>query len=338
MIIFHTADNHLNSSLKTRLNEKQAEKINAELIFAFEEICTIASEKKAEALIIAGDLFDGKNVTGSVLQRVKRKVENHPELLFLYVYGNHDYDQKNDIFELFPENFKVMSPDTSIKRGNVVFYAYGQNLPTLDRDAFNIVIGHGQTVKSESFNSDEINLSFLKNKNIDYAALGHIHKFSLEQLDERCYYAYSGCPMGRGFDEVGRKGCVEINTDEKTFTFVPLNTRQFYIESVNVENFPSSFELEKALKEKLNFDESSFVRLVLNGLVSSEEQGDFSYITEYFKEKFFYFELVDQTAFNYETLITEDRTSLKNEFIKVVQASNEPFAKEIIETGLKYLK
>lgn len=338
MIIFHTADNHLNSPLKTRLNEKQAEKLNAELLFAFEEICEEARKEHAEIVIIAGDLFDGKKVNGNVLQRVKRIVENYSSLTFLYVYGNHDYDQTHNLFELFPENFIVMPADKSIKRNNVLFYSYSQNVPVFDRTDFNVVIGHGQTVKSESFNRDEINLSFLKNKNIDYLALGHIHKFSLDKLDERCYYAYPGCPMGRGFDECGQKGYIKIDTDKKTFDFIPLPTRRFYIESVDVAPYSSSYELEKVLKEKLNFEQNSLVRLVLTGVTASKDQTDFSYILEYFKEKFFYFELIDETKTDYEKLLTDDKTSLKNEFIRLVSSSCEPYEKEIIETGLKYLK
>lgn len=337
MIIFHTADNHLNSSLKTRLNDKQAEKLNAELIFAFEDICKQAEKEKAEVLIIAGDLFDGKNATGSILQRVKRIVENCPDLLFLYVYGNHDFDQKNNIFELFPENFVVMSPDKSIKRKNVAFYAYGETLPLLNRDEFNVVIGHGQTVKSEHFNLNEINLSFLKNKNIDYLALGHIHKFSLDTLDERCYYAYPGCPMGRGFDECGEKGYIKIDTNKKSFDFIPLPTRRFYILNVDVTPYSSSYELEQALKDKLTFAQNSLLKLFLTG-TKSKELTDLEYISEFYSEKFFYFELIDQTETDYEKLFTEGKTSLKNEFIRLVTSSNEPYGKEIIETGLKYLK
>ena len=43
---------------------------------------------------------------------------------------------------------------------------------------------------------------------MDYIALGHIHKFSGIKRIGNTYYAYSGCPEGRGFDEEGDKGII----------------------------------------------------------------------------------------------------------------------------------
>ena len=67
---------------------------------------------------------------------------------------------------------------------------------------FNKVITNMQELQSK------IEVYELKNKNIDYLALGHVHKYKMEKLDNRGIYCYSGCLEGRGFDECGDKGCV----------------------------------------------------------------------------------------------------------------------------------
>ena len=53
-------------------------------------------------------------------------------------------------------------------------------------------------------------------KNIDYLALGHIHKYKQAELDQRGVYCYSGCLEGRGFDECGEKGFVLLDIDEES--------------------------------------------------------------------------------------------------------------------------
>ena len=40
------------------------------------------------------------------------------------------------------------------------------------------------------YKSELINIKSLKNKNIDYLALGHYHKFEIEKLDNRGVYCY----------------------------------------------------------------------------------------------------------------------------------------------------
>ncbi|MGX8704776.1 MAG: metallophosphoesterase family protein, partial [bacterium] len=65
----------------------------------------------------------------------------------------------------------------------------------------NIVMLHGDIT-----NLNSIPLSMLKERNIDYLALGHIHKFQKGKLDDRGIWVYPGCLEGRGFDEEGPKG------------------------------------------------------------------------------------------------------------------------------------
>ena len=69
---------------------------------------------------------------------------------------------------------------------------------------------HGQI--SASSKPDAVNLELLKNKNIDYLALGHYHSFTWDRLDKRGVYCYSGCLEGRGYDEIGEKGFVLLDT------------------------------------------------------------------------------------------------------------------------------
>ena len=80
---------------------------------------------------------------------------------------------------------------------------------------FNIVVMHGQVA---GYNSNEkaevISIPKLKEKNVDYLALGHIHSYQDGRLDARGAYAYAGCLEPRGFDELGAKGFVRLEVGQ----------------------------------------------------------------------------------------------------------------------------
>ena len=66
---------------------------------------------------------------------------------------------------------------------------------------------------------------------LDYLALGHIHQASgLLRCGKTCY-AWPGCAMGRGFDELGQKGVYlgEISDSGVRLDFLPLPGRKYEI-------------------------------------------------------------------------------------------------------------
>ena len=67
-----------------------------------------------------------------------------------------------------------------------------------------------------------------------YAALGHIHRCSGLQREANTFWAYPGCPEGRGFDETGEKGvlCIEVEPGQCRGEFVPLCRRQYRVLTV----------------------------------------------------------------------------------------------------------
>ena len=73
--------------------------------------------------------------------------------------------------------------------------------------------------------------SELAGSGMDYAALGHVHKFSGLQRAGDCFWAYPGCPEGRGFDESGEKGAViaDVEPGRVNLRFVPLGTRRYEV-------------------------------------------------------------------------------------------------------------
>jgi DNA repair exonuclease SbcCD nuclease subunit len=77
----------------------------------------------------------------------------------------------------------------------------------------------------------------LAGSGLDYAALGHIHACSGLQRTGDTFWAYPGCPEGRGFDEPGEKGALVVCLDEAgscTARFAPLCSRRYEIVEVDL--------------------------------------------------------------------------------------------------------
>ena len=77
----------------------------------------------------------------------------------------------------------------------------------VDGTKINLCVVHGEVVsEGGESNYHGITPGILAGSQMDYVALGHIHKRTELQTIGGTTYAYSGCPDGRGFDETGEKG------------------------------------------------------------------------------------------------------------------------------------
>ena len=218
MKLIHCADMHLDSALATSLTRQEARRRNDELFETFIKMMDYAQREKVRAVLVAGDLFDSENGREAVKKKVLEAVAAHPQVDFLVLSGNHDGEQ---LFNTVPDSgFNMTVNGNSLPKNLKLFpgagkaYRYGNvvitglnslKLPSnlhLKPEDTNIVMMHGQIDRFGSF----------AGRNIDYLALGHIHKYKKGSIDSRGVYCYSGCLEARGFDECGEKGFVLLDT------------------------------------------------------------------------------------------------------------------------------
>jgi DNA repair exonuclease SbcCD nuclease subunit len=216
----------------------------------------------------------------------------------------------------------------------------------LDFNKFNIVMLHGQ--ESEGAVKDKaeiINLKALRNKGIDYLALGHIHAYKEAQLDPRGTYCYVGCLEGRGFDECGEHGFVVLDVNEKTgkytHEFVPFAQRTLHTVNVDVTGCQTTAEMvskatEELLKECPNND--SLVKIVLKGMLDVESEKDVDYFQSSFNSQYYFAKVYDETSLkiNENDYLLDE--SLKGEYVRQVLADeslSEDEKKIIIRYGLQ---
>ncbi len=361
MKIIHCADLHLDSQMTANLDRKKAKERKIELFNTFGNMVKYAAEHDVEAIIIAGDLFDKKTVTKMASNTVYQAFIDNPDIDFYILKGNHDEDMFLDNLEEIPDNVKTFGESwTSYRTGkNDSIVITGAVLTkenkvslfnelVLGNDDFNIMTLHGQESAGQTKDKTVvIPLRSLRNKGIDYLALGHIHTYKEAELDKRGVYCYSGCLEGRGFDECGEHGFVllDIDEDNKTCTrkFVPIAKRRLYTVDVDVSGLDSSAEIISRIKsvlDKEKYSDESLIKIVLTGEVDAFCEKDTDYILKQFEEDYYFVKLYDETKLKvaYEDFALDE--SLKGEFVRIVLSKediSEEEKAEIIRYGIGIL-
>lgn len=351
MKIIHCSDLHLDSKMETNLSKEQAKERKDEILITFENMIEFANQNKVEIIIIAGDLFDKKNVSSKAKNIVKNSIISNPQIDFLYLKGNHDEKCFLENQEL-PKNLKTFNDKwTSYKYNNVTITgielnsqnSYIYNSLLLEKNCTNIVVMHGQEAQNDIKDKAEIiSIKELKNKNIDYLALGHIHKFKQEKLDNRGIYCYSGCLEGRGFDECGEKGFVllDIENGEIKTDFIKIAKRTILEVKIDITNCSKTNEIETKIKEQIsNIEKQNLVKVVLVGEIELETDIDIDYLTKKLQEYFYFIKIYNETKVKIDYTKYKYDASLKGEFIRLVleQDFTDEQKNEIITTGIKAL-
>lgn len=360
--IIHCADLHLDSKMNTHLNTEKARERKGEILRTFERMVEYAGREEVSAVIIAGDLFDTDNVTLRTQNVVISQIKSHPNIKFYYLRGNHDANNfLKDIDEplpnlyLFSEN--AWSSYTLDESGEIVISGielskenagFVYNTLSFNEEKFNILTLHGQEIASSSEKKAElVQLKELKNRGIDYLALGHIHGYKEEALDGRGVYCYPGCLEGRGYDELGEHGFVLLEIDEqrKTFTrkFIPFAYRNLYAVDVDITGCETTPEIVETIEKELakqDISSNSLVKFVLTGKVNATAEKDIDYIKTCFENRFYFLRVSDESglAINYEDYALDQ--SLKGEFVRTVQSQKElteDEKMEIIRYGLQVI-
>ena len=236
--LLHAADLHLDSPFSGLSPEQAAarRKEQRELPAKLAELCRIHG---CDALLLAGDVFDGESVAPETVEALLAAFAACPCPVFL-APGNHDPLSAASPYrtERWPVNVHIfasraISPVELPEQHCRVFgagfeSAYESGLLggfSAPQDGWvNVMVLHGDALNPNSpYNAvtkEQIAASGLR-----YLALGHIHQASGLLRAGHTAYAWPGCAMGRGFDELGEKGAYLVTAGEATkFSASPQGT------------------------------------------------------------------------------------------------------------------
>ena len=363
MILIHCADLHLDSRMTSNLTKEKARERQAELLNTFHEMMLYAVRKQVDAVIIAGDLYDRKNISAAARNTIRDAIDNHPDIDFYYLKGNHDAESFLSNLEEIPGNLKMFGDrwttytanekaggniritgvELSRENASLIY-----NELSLDMEKFNIVVLHGQEAEHTARDGAEVvSLRKLRNKGIDYLALGHIHTYKSEQLDSRGRYCYPGCLEGRGFDECGEHGFVLLEIDEERRTmrqeFVPMACRNLYTLEVDISGCMTTTDISGRIRQALDgagYSSRSLLKLIMKGSVDVECEKNIELLVKRFEHEYYFLKIYDESELNvdYRTFAMDE--SLKGEFVRTVWASQElddEEKAEIIRYGIQAL-
>lgn len=348
MKIIHCGDIHLDSRMQSNLPAVKARERNAEICATFARMVTFAAEKGVAAILMAGDLFDTDKVSTQTVNLVLDQISNHPDIDFLNLRGNHDASAFAGMevpgnLKIFGSEWNCYSYDNIAisgiepTRGNWDQFYDGLDL---QKDRINIVMLHGQTGTQSG--EEIISLPKLKDKNIDYLALGHIHSYQNGKLDDRGNWCYCGCLEGRGFDECGEKGFVLLDVQEGGIKseFVPFARRTLHEVPVDITGLTTVTQILSAMESSaLQIDAEDLVKFTLTGNYTPETQKDLRFLQKMLEEKFYFVKIKDESRLTIEKESYEHDVSLKGEFIRLVMASDrsEEEKERIILWGIQAL-
>lgn len=352
MKIIHTADLHLGSSLESNLTSDKAKLRRNEIKQNFFNLVEFAKEENVRAIIIAGDLFDQVKIPANLKKYVLDVISRAKEINFYFLEGNHehlpfdDIELPNNLF-IFGQDWTYFELDNICICGKIIYEFNDQNLFDdlyLDKSKTNIVVLHGQIVKGNAENTSYgINLNLLKQKHIDYLALGHIHEFSQGKIDDRGTFAYCGALEGRGFDECDEKGFIIIENALDTInpTFIHFSTRQHHEIFADISLCESESEVINKLQETLSaISKQDLIKLTLIGSKSDALNLDINYIRTILNSEYFFVKVIDKTKIKIDLEKLSGDLSLKGEFIRMVINSSdldEQTKNQMIELGIKAL-
>lgn len=354
MRIVHTGDIHIGSAFVGLPREKALLR-KAEILDGFSKLCGYCKNNGVGAVLIAGDLFDENDVSMQVKNEVLSLIAAAAPSQFFYVSGNHD--KKVSLPAPLPQNLHVFSHQNGFCQ-----YTLGENVVLtgadanhfstafssplqLDARAFNIMLLHGNCTMQTPQSDDDIPLAYLQNKHIDYLALGHIHKPTLQAqtLDSRGKYRYCGCIEGRGYDEEGERGFFLLEVENGKLVnerFLTFATRKILPVRVDISACQTYFDVEKAVLGAVRgIDKNMLVKIMLCGKYQPGLRKDIAMLTQKVKDAFFHVKIQDESRLFIDPKSYENDLTERGEFIREVgrYALEEDFRAEVMEIGLQAL-
>ncbi|RKD73141.1 DNA repair exonuclease SbcCD nuclease subunit [Sinobaca qinghaiensis] len=287
----HAADLHIGApfaALKTADTGMQDEVLKSTET-AVERMVRAAVRESVDFLLLAGDLFDQKSrsIRGQVFLKQQFERLEKEKIKVYIIYGNHDPVEGNYAPVTWPDNVHVFSNkgEWAVHRVDekqaVHIYGYSYEkrevteniVPFYEKQPggmLHIALLHGQQLESTAPHQPyaPFRLQELKDKQMDYWALGHIHK----RMELAPNIHYPGCIQGHHLKEDGEKGCllVELSPEQTTTKFMPVSPFTYERITVSINQMTSIEELHTALEETL---ETRFtgsikgcaVRLIIEG-------------------------------------------------------------------------
>lgn len=336
--ILHCADLHIGGNLSSMGVKGRRRK--TEVLQTFDRIILKCQEDEVQLLLVAGDLFDGFHVKNSDIGHIKDGFASIPDTVVAISPGNHDPLTRESYYlnEEWSPNVTVFNgeikavefPSLQLRLWGGGFTATYQAEPLLEgiqapTDEFiNICVLHGDLVSEhQASNYNPVTTEQIKKSNMDYIALGHIHKRTELRKAGNTFYAYPGSPEGQGFDELGERGVLTgyVGKQEADIGFLPLCKRMHIELRVDISEAISTLEMVDkiigAMKRRYGSCYADHLyKIILEGSLPPEIQPDIDGMKARIEEMVFYIKIKNKTVLQLDMEELLKEPSLRGIFVR----------------------
>lgn len=332
--IIHGADFHLDSPF-AGLSPERAARRRGEQRALLDRLAGLAREKGADLVLLAGDLLDSERVYPETARALRAALADIPCPVYI-APGNHDFYSRRSVWATldWPENVRIFTGGDPERVDLPGCTLWGRAFTDPHQDAcplegleipddgrLHIACLHGNVGTGNDYGS--IAPSDIASSGLDYLALGHVHQGSGLQKEGNTFWAYPGCPEGRGFDELGEKGVlyVEAEPGHVTAQFVPLAKYRYEIVSVDLTGAPDPLS---AIRSALPGDTEHLIcRVILTGEGPSP---DLAALDRALSPAFYGLTLVDRTRLPRDLWARREEDALTGLFLQAMweQCQAEP--------------
>lgn len=291
----HAADIHLNSPLRSLAlrDPGLADVIGNATRRAFIRIVDLCLDEQVDALLLAGDLYDGHQTSMKTARFLAEQIRRLHEasIRAFIIRGNHDALSKITKELTFPDSVKVFGGRAEVveivrRKGDTPIAIHGLSFaqphapeslivkykPAVE-GAINIGVLHTSLAGAPGHDPySPCSLADLAATGFNYWALGHIHKRSV--VEGRCAIVMPGMPQGRDINETGSKSVTLVTiADDRSIRIEERTTSVAQFERVctdvtNIDNWTALVrEIGRSVEQARDglSSEQLVVRLRLTG-------------------------------------------------------------------------
>ncbi|MES0002504.1 DNA repair exonuclease [Mesorhizobium sp. M0051] len=251
----HTADIHLDSPLRSLAlrNPELAELVGDASRQAFISIVDLCLAERVDALVIAGDLYDGDQTSMKTARFLASQMSrlHQAGIRVFKIRGNHDALSRISKQLVFPDTVTIFggrpqSVQQTAGGLDVIFHGLSfatpkapesllPKYPAAHEGAVNVGIMHTSLAGSPGHDVyAPCNLADLHAHGFDYWALGHIHVRTIHP--DASTVVMPGMPQGRDINEAGEKSVTLVTIrDDRLIEIEERLTSIAQFERVNVD-------------------------------------------------------------------------------------------------------
>lgn len=256
--IIHAADLHIDSQfegLSAALSDHAAaDLISGATRSAFRSLITWALEEKPDAVVLAGDVFDGAWKSTGTRRVFLAGMTDLADagIPVVMASGNHDAESVLLHDVVYPDSmhvFPVHEPRTfELRDAGLAFHGQGYATPAVEHSLareypapvaglVNVGVLHANVGATAGHgNYSPCTADDLRALEYEYVALGHIHGRREFAERDRVFAAYSGNLQGRSARETGPKGALLVDLADPSrpdLTFQPLDVLRWELLDVS---------------------------------------------------------------------------------------------------------